>query len=57
MKKKRPLKDYDELTCAEKELIIKEFKNNYTGEGIINRWNITREAFRKLRDESRFTAY
>lgn len=50
-------REYNDIPPAERKLIIKDFKKNYTGEGLIDKWKLSREAFRKLRDESRYTAY
>ncbi|ELS0628866.1 hypothetical protein R4036_004600 [Salmonella enterica] len=53
MKKKKPLRDYEELLDAEKRDIIKDFKMNYLGEGIAEKYRITAICFRILRNESR----
>lgn len=49
----KPLRDYEELTEGERKMIRSDFKKNYLGAGLVEKWRLTREAFRQLSKESR----
>ncbi|EGL0111902.1 hypothetical protein IOU64_004426 [Salmonella enterica] len=53
MKKKKPLRGYDELLPAERMDIIKAFHFDFTGYGFAERYRLTVDAFRRLKRESR----
>lgn len=46
-------REYEELTESEKRIIKQEFKRDYLGQGFRDRFQISREALRKLSRESR----
>lgn len=53
----KSFREYHELNEIEKAHIRQRFKLDYLGQGFIDRYRLTREAFRKLREESRLIAY
>ncbi|ECS7249869.1 hypothetical protein CE005_22975 [Salmonella enterica subsp. enterica serovar Mississippi] len=48
----KPLRDYSELTEGERKMIIADFKKNYLGAGMVEKWRLSREAFKQLKRES-----
>jgi len=52
IKTKEP-RSLDDLSSIERCEIIQAFKRDYLGQGIVNQYRLTREAFRQLRELSR----
>ncbi|EJY3357267.1 hypothetical protein OGA58_004473 [Salmonella enterica] len=46
-------REYQDLTAAERREIVNAFKRDYLGQGLVNKYRLSREAFRQLRQESR----
>lgn len=52
-KQRKPLREYEELIDAEKRIIIQAFHSDYLGTGFIDRYRITKQCYRTLKEESR----